>query len=210
MGTPKRERQKANRQQRLEEEAKAERTDVVRRNALRWGIGIVAAIGAVLAIAWVGGAFDGDDEESTPVEVPEPLPTEPETTEPAPPAPPKPLVEVPEDEPTELVVTTITPGEGPAAAEGDTVVVYYVGAVSSDGTEFDSNYEDGPAFPVTIGETAVIEGWTEGLIGVQAGERRQIDIPSELAYGSAGRGELIGPDTALTFVVDVVSVNGAS
>lgn len=212
MGSPKRERQKANRQQRLIEEARADRTDRVRRNVLRWGIAIVAAILAVVAIAWIGGAFSGDDD--TPVTLP-PVTTDPTaTTEPAPsttvaPAPDKPDVELPEAEPTELEVTTLTAGEGPAAAEGDTVAVYYVGVLSSDGTEFDENYTDGLLFPVTIGETAVIEGWTQGLVGAQAGERRQIDIPGELAYGSAGRGE-IPPDAALTFVIDVVSVTPGS
>ena len=211
MGTPKRERQKANRQQRLIEEAKAERADVVRRNTLRWGLGIVAAIGAVLGIAWIGGAFDGDgDEDVTPVTVPELLPTDPDTAEPATPAPEKPSVEIPEAEPTELSVTTLTAGDGPEAAEGDTVDVYYVGVVSEDGTEFDSNYETGTPLAVTIGDTPVIEGWTQGLIGARPGERRQLDIPGDLAYGPEGRGELIGPDTALTFVVDVMTVSSAS
>ena len=56
MGTQKRERQKANRAKRQAEEAKAARTSAVKRNALRWVIVAIAAIAAVVLIAWIGGA----------------------------------------------------------------------------------------------------------------------------------------------------------
>lgn len=62
MGTEKRERQKANRQQRQVEEARAVRVSAVKRNVVRWVIVGIAAIGGVVLVAWVGGAFDNDDE----------------------------------------------------------------------------------------------------------------------------------------------------
>jgi cyclophilin family peptidyl-prolyl cis-trans isomerase len=62
VGSPKRERQKANRLQRQIDEARAERASAVKRNALRWTIVAIAAIGGVVLIAWLGGAFDNDDE----------------------------------------------------------------------------------------------------------------------------------------------------
>jgi cyclophilin family peptidyl-prolyl cis-trans isomerase len=62
VGTEKRERQKANRLQRQIEEAHAQRASAVKRNVLRWFIVAIAAVGGVVLIAWIGGAFDSDDD----------------------------------------------------------------------------------------------------------------------------------------------------
>ena len=218
MGTEKRERQKANRQQRLVEEARAERAGVVKRNALRWTAAIVAAIGAVVLIAWVGGAFGGDDEVETEATLPPsvqdtaPVDTTPVDTTPVEtfPTPPKPDVAIPTEPPTELVVTELSPGEGPEAHAGDVVTVHYVGVRSEDGTEFDNSYDGGQAFPVVLGAGGVIEGWEQGLVGAQAGSQIQLDIPAELAYGDNPPGEPIQPGDALTFVVDVMDVTPAA
>ncbi len=74
MGTEKRQRQKANRAQRQAEEIKAARTDAVKRNALRWLVVLLLAIAGVVLIAWIGGAFDGDDDDSPTSTVPITLP----------------------------------------------------------------------------------------------------------------------------------------
>ncbi len=108
--------------------------------------------------------------------------------------------------PTELVITDLTDGTGPAARDGDTVVVNYVGVRSADGAEFDNSYDRGQPFPVNLGKGAVIKGWDQGLIGVKQGGRRQLDIPSDLAYGDNPSGDVIQAGDALTFVIDVVAV----
>jgi peptidylprolyl isomerase len=119
---------------------------------------------------------------------------------------PKPEVKIPATTPTELVVTDITEGTGPAAVDGDTVVVNYVGVRSADGTEFDNSYDRGTPFPVTLGVGQVIKGWDQGLVGVKAGGRRQLDIPADLAYGDTPQGDIIQPGDALSFVIDVVAI----
>ena len=233
MGTEKRARQKANRQQRLIEEAKLERTSAIKRNFLRWTLVGVLAVGAVVFIAWIGGAFSGDDEEdasslfdsdsTTPATLPldtTPLDTTPVDTTPVETTPPggttaaddatgKPSVQVPEELPTALVVTTIEAGTGPEAQVGDTIEVNYVGVRSADGVEFDNSFDRGTTFPFTLGQGAVIQGWDEGLVGAQAGEVLQLDIPADLAYGDADRG-VIRPGDALSFVVEVVSITPAA
>jgi len=118
----------------------------------------------------------------------------------------KPEVQIPAEVPTELVVTDLTTGSGPAAREGDTVVLDYVGVRSVDGVEFDNSYDGPQPFSVVLGAGRVIRGWDQGLVGVQAGGRRQLDIPAELAYGAESRGEVIRENEPLTFVVDVVEV----
>ena len=187
VGTEKRERQKANRRQRLEEQARDRRAGATRRNVRRIGIGAIAAIGAAVLIAWLGGAFDSEETEASPT-------------------PPKPDVELPDSIPTSLVVTDIVEGDGAEAQVGDTVVVHYVGVRTEDGTEFDNSYDRGQPFPVVLGSGSVIQGWEQGLIGAQAGDRRQLDIPAELAYGDTPRGDVIQAGDALTFVIDVVAV----
>ena len=120
--------------------------------------------------------------------------------------PDKPEVEIPAEIPTELVVTVLEEGEGPVSAAGDTVIVDYVGVRSTDGVEFDNSYDRFEPFPVVLGSGSVIPGWESGLVGVQAGTRVQLDIPSDLAYGAEARSDIIRENEALTFVIDVRSV----
>jgi hypothetical protein len=75
VGTQKRERQKANRAKKQAVLARQERTETVKRNVVRWVIVAVAALGGVLLIAWIGGAFDGDDD-SPQIDTPITLPVE--------------------------------------------------------------------------------------------------------------------------------------
>lgn len=203
MGTEKRERQKANRIQRQMEEQKAARTAAVRRNVLRWVIVAVLALGAVVLIAWIGGAFSGDDEPDNTTPAEDAAPPGSETPE-------KPEVDIPAETPSELIVTTLIEGEGPEAQVGDTVTVHYVGVRSENGAEFDNSYDRGSPYPVVLGSGGVIQGWEDGLVGAQAGERRQLDIPADLAYGDAPRGDVIQAGDALTFVIDVIDVSSGS
>ena len=194
MGTAKRERQKANRLQRQIEEERAERVSSVRRTAMRVGLIAVLAIVGVVVIAWIGGAFSGDDDGS-----------DDEAAEITGTVDAVPEVQLPATLPQDLVISTLIEGSGPEAAEGDTLNVYYVGVRSEDGTQFDTNF-GGSTFPVTLGTGSVIQGWEEGLLGAQEGGRYQLDIPAALAYGDRGSGAVILPGDSLTFVVDVVSI----
>lgn len=120
----------------------------------------------------------------------------------------KPGVALPAEIPAELVVTDLIAGAGPAADVGDDLLVHYVGVLTADGTEFDSNY-DGDPIDFILGAGRVIQGWDQGLIGAQQGTRRQLDIPAALAYGDSppnGGSGLIKAGAALSFVIDVVAV----
>jgi FKBP-type peptidyl-prolyl cis-trans isomerase len=122
---------------------------------------------------------------------------------------PKPKVKIPATLPTKLVITDLKEGTGPAAENGMTVTVHYVGVRSADGTEFDNSFDRGEPFPVQLGAGGVIKGWDQGLVGAKAGGLRQLDIPADLAYGDSPQGEVIKPGDALTFVVDIVSIKPA-
>jgi len=92
-------------------------------------------------------------------------------------------------------------GDKPGAA--DTVEVHYRGVLLDD-SEFDSSYSRGQ--PATFGVGQVIPGWTEALQLMSVGSKWQIYIPSDLGYGPGGAGPKIGPNAALIFDVELLSI----
>jgi FKBP-type peptidyl-prolyl cis-trans isomerase FklB len=96
-----------------------------------------------------------------------------------------------------------TAGTGKTPKATDTVTVNYKGTLI-DGKEFDSSYKRGT--PATFPVSGVIAGWTEALQLMKEGAKWQLFIPSNLAYGGRGAGGDIGPNAALIFEVELISV----
>lgn len=94
-------------------------------------------------------------------------------------------------------------GEGRKPGPTDRVTVHYRGTLI-DGTEFDSSHKRGQ--PATFGLNQVIRGWTEGLQLMRVGGKHRLFIPSNLAYGKRGAGNLIGPDETLIFDVELLAI----
>jgi peptidylprolyl isomerase len=118
-----------------------------------------------------------------------------------------PVIETTGDEsPGALVVEDIVVGKGPEAKTGDTVSMQYVGALYSDGTEFDASWDTGQPFDFTLGEGTVIAGWDQGIVGMRVGGRREMIIPPDLGYGPTGQPPDIPPDATLVFIVDLLDV----
>lgn len=109
-------------------------------------------------------------------------------------------------EPTELVITDLIEGNGPAVEPRNYIQCHYVGVAFSTGEEFDSSWNRGEPLGFTAGVGQVIQGWDEGLIGMKVGGRRRLEIPSAMAYGERGAGSAIGPNESLIFVVDLVDI----
>jgi FKBP-type peptidyl-prolyl cis-trans isomerase 2 len=72
--------------------------------------------------------------------------------------------------------------------EGDTVEVHYTGKLEN-GDVFDSSREREP-FQFTVGNKDVIPGFENGVVGMDVGDTKTIEIPPEEAYG-AKRDELV-------------------
>merc|ERR1719162_664749 len=60
-----------------------------------------------------------------------------------------------------------------------------------DGTEFDSSYKRGQ--PTSFAPNQVVKGWTEAMQLMHEGDKWQLFLPSELAYGESQRGPHISP-----------------
>ena len=96
-------------------------------------------------------------------------------------------------------------GEGTEIINHSKIQIHYIGKLQ-DGTKFDSSYDRGEPFSFQIGLRQVIEGWETGLMGMRVGGKRTLIIPSKLAYGERGAGDLIPPNATLTFDVEIVDV----
>eukprot|EP00545_Synedropsis_sp_CCMP1620_P005746 CAMPEP_0119013434 /NCGR_PEP_ID=MMETSP1176-20130426/8449_1 /TAXON_ID=265551 /ORGANISM="Synedropsis recta cf, Strain CCMP1620" /LENGTH=239 /DNA_ID=CAMNT_0006966525 /DNA_START=13 /DNA_END=732 /DNA_ORIENTATION=- len=75
-----------------------------------------------------------------------------------------------------------------------------------DGKVFESSYDNGS--PVTIAPQEVIQGWTEAMQLMQVGDKFELYIPPELAYGDEGAGKLIPGGAVLIFQMEMLEIKG--
>lgn len=104
-----------------------------------------------------------------------------------------------------MIIDDVIIGEGKEVSEGDTVSVHYIGRLQN-GQEFDNSYHRGTPFTFEVGAGRVIEGWEQGLVGMQAGGQRVLVIPSHMAYGDTGAGPIPGGAT-LVFAIELLEIN---
>jgi FKBP-type peptidyl-prolyl cis-trans isomerase FklB len=107
--------------------------------------------------------------------------------------------------PSGLQYKVLTQGTGPKPKATDSVTVHYRGTLL-DGTEFDSSMKHGQ--PVTFTLNQVVRGWTEGIQLMPKGSKYQFFIPSDLAYGPNGMGNVIPPNATLIFEIELLNING--
>ncbi len=105
--------------------------------------------------------------------------------------------------PDGLQYKVIKEGTGKVPKATDTVTVNYRGTLV-DGTEFDSSFKRGE--PASFPVNGVIPGWTEALQKMKTGSKWQLVVPSNLAYGERGAGNVIGPNAVLIFEVELLSI----
>merc|ERR1712230_334018 len=75
-----------------------------------------------------------------------------------------------------------------------------------DGTEFDSSYKRGS--PTSFAPNQVIKGWTEAMQLMVEGDKFEMYIPSDLAYGESGSPPKIPGGSALVFRMEILKIKG--
>lgn len=69
-----------------------------------------------------------------------------------------------------------------------------------DGTKFDSSYDRGS--PTSFAPNQVIKGWTEAMQLMVEGDKWEMYIPSDLAYGARGSPPKIGVANTQPLVIN--------
>ena len=105
--------------------------------------------------------------------------------------------------PSGLQYKVLVSGNGASPKASDSVECHYEGRLIS-GTVFDSSYQRGET--ATFGVTQVIAGWVEALQLMKEGDKWQLFIPYNLAYGERGAGAQIPPFATLIFDVELIKV----
>ena len=181
---------------------------------LRYTAGVNAVYATRLTAAVGGVAITGVTD---PIPAGDPIPP---TPLPAPPEPVAPVLDVTtnsgttgklpdvtastfRDLGTGVKVQEVSLGQGAAVTDGQDVNVFYTGFLK-DGTVFDGNRDKGAT---TFNTGGVIQGFKQGLIGLQPGGVRNIFIPAALGYGAAGSGASIPPNSDLVFEVKLLSAS---
>ncbi|MCD7931562.1 MAG: FKBP-type peptidyl-prolyl cis-trans isomerase [Tannerellaceae bacterium] len=105
--------------------------------------------------------------------------------------------------PSGLQYEILKKGEGLKPVATDKVVCHYHGTLI-DGTVFDSSVQRNS--PAEFGVSQVIPGWVEALQLMEKGSKWRLFIPSHLAYGEQGAGNLIEPNSTLIFDVELLDI----
>ncbi len=102
-----------------------------------------------------------------------------------------------------LQYKVVKQGSGATPTASSQVTVHYEGKLVN-GQVFDSSIKRGQ--PATFGVSQVIAGWTEALLRMKVGDKWELVIPSNLAYGERGSPPAIGPNEVLLFEVELLEV----
>lgn len=100
-----------------------------------------------------------------------------------------------------LIVEDFVVGTGTELKADSTVVINYHGTLKDGGKTFDSSFERGQ--PVAFPLARLIPGWQKGVPGMKVGGLRRLTVPSALAYGDQGQGEIPGK-ADLIFIIEAL------
>jgi FKBP-type peptidyl-prolyl cis-trans isomerase FkpA len=106
--------------------------------------------------------------------------------------------------------TDLRVGTGASAVAGNTLTVHYTGWLfdgskpDNKGLQFETS-RGGTPYTFILGVGAVIQGWEQGIVGMNGGGLRRVVIPPSLAYGGSRVG-IIPPNATLVFEVELLEV----
>jgi peptidylprolyl isomerase len=116
----------------------------------------------------------------------------------------KPLI--PDSPPPEFLVSQdLIDGIGHYARKGDTVTVQYVGYLYDSKKKFASSWDEGKPFTFKLGAGEVMQGWEEGIEGMEVSDQRELVIPPDLTKGGSKMKD-VPPGETLVYVLDLLKV----
>jgi FKBP-type peptidyl-prolyl cis-trans isomerase FkpA len=104
-----------------------------------------------------------------------------------------------------IYINEIKKGTGKTPQIGDSITLHYEGTLINN-EPFDSSIMRGKPFSFVFGDSSLMKGWTEGIGMMQEGGKATIIIPSNLAYGERGVGEVIPPYSTVIFEINLLKV----
>jgi FKBP-type peptidyl-prolyl cis-trans isomerase len=104
-----------------------------------------------------------------------------------------------------LKTQDIKVGDGEKITTKTEYSAYYIGW-NPKGVIFDQSIDKGALkIPITFTSgSSMIDGWKQGMLGMNINGVRELSIPSSMAYGATGSGENIPANTPIKFVVMVI------
>lgn len=103
-----------------------------------------------------------------------------------------------------IMYKVLKEGYGPKPTAKDTVVVHYEGKLI-DGKVFVSSYKRGETLKFALSD-ASLKGWKLALQDMPKGSAWEVVLPSELAYGEVGAGDVVPGNSAVKFKIELVNV----
>lgn len=100
-------------------------------------------------------------------------------------------------------------GVGESVQIGDVVTMHFVGWLDERGTkgkEIYNSRKEGRPVSFVVGTDRVMQGWSDGVIGMKPGGKRMLKITPTLGYGARGVEGVIPPDSVLMFLIDLIAV----
>lgn len=105
--------------------------------------------------------------------------------------------------PNKVEVLILEAGSGEMVKSGEEVSVDYIGMRTKDSVKFDESFSRGQTLDFTAGAGQMIPGFDEAVMSMKHGTKAVVFIPSAMAYGEGGAGELIPANTDITFYIDL-------
>ena len=113
--------------------------------------------------------------------------------------------------PSDLLVSVLKQGDGPAIAEGDFVTAHFTGAVWETRQIFSTSFDRGiplslVAQDITVSETGagVVPGVAQALIGQAVGSQILVSVPPSLGYPAGGAPSGVSDGQTIIYVFDIL------
>jgi peptidylprolyl isomerase len=105
-----------------------------------------------------------------------------------------------------LEIEDLKLGSGAIVKKGGALITAHYKGMFPDGSVFDSSYDRNTPFKTVLSRKKVIAAWVDGLIGMQEGGIRRLNVPAALAYAERGFGNTIPPHADLVFEIALIEV----